>query len=47
MGAWGAEIAHEVKWNKGSELAALAGKPVRLRVSLQDADLYSFVFKRR
>ena len=44
---FGDEIAHEVKWQKGSDLAALAGKPVRLRVSLQDADLYSFVFARR
>jgi len=44
---FGDEIAHEVKWRKGSDLAALAGKPVRLRVSLQDADLYSFVFARR
>ncbi|MBU0596475.1 hypothetical protein KJ567_07315 [Candidatus Bipolaricaulota bacterium] len=41
---YGDEIAHEVKWAKGSDVSALVGKPVRLRVQLKDADLYSIRF---
>ena len=41
---YGNEIAHEVKWRDGSDVSSLAGKPVRLRVRLKDADLYSFQF---
>jgi hypothetical protein len=41
---FGDEITHEVKWKSPAGVASLAGKPVRLRVSLHDADLYSFYF---
>ena len=41
---FGDEIAHTVAWRGGSDVASLAGRPVRLRVRLEDADLYSFRF---
>lgn len=41
---FGNEIAHTVRWRGGSDVSALAGQPVRLRVRLQDADLYSLRF---
>jgi len=41
---FGSELAHEVKWKEGADVGSLAGKPVRLRVFLKDADLYSFRF---
>jgi hypothetical protein len=39
----GDHIDHPVTW-KGGSLAALAGKPVRLRFVLQQADLYAMQF---
>lgn len=41
---FGDEITHTVKWRGSEDVSALAGKPVRLRVRLKDADLYSFRF---
>jgi len=41
---FGDEIAHTVKWNHGTDVSRLEGKPVRLRVRLKDGDLYSFRF---
>ncbi|MDB6168493.1 MAG: hypothetical protein JWM88_1357 [Verrucomicrobia bacterium] len=41
----GDEIDREVKWASGSSLAALAGRPVRLRFVMKDADLYSLQFR--
>jgi len=41
---FGNEITHTVRWRAGTDVSALAGKPVRLRVRLKDADLYSFRF---
>jgi len=32
-------------WKQGNDLATLAGRPVRLRFVLRDADLYSFQFQ--
>jgi hypothetical protein len=40
----GDRIQHTVFWEGGSDLSALAGRPVRLRVVLRDAELYSFRF---
>lgn len=40
----GDEIDRTVTWSGSSDVSALAGKPVRLRVVLKDADLYSFQF---
>lgn len=33
-----------VSWVKGSDVSSLAGKPIRLRFRLKDADLYAFQF---
>jgi len=41
---FGDEIAHEVQWKPSADLATLVGKPVRLRIRLQDADLFSIRF---
>ncbi|MHC4878492.1 MAG: hypothetical protein ACYTGL_18755 [Planctomycetota bacterium] len=41
---FGDAIDRTVTWKSGSDVSSLAGKPVRLRISLQDADLYSFQF---
>ena len=41
----GDQIEQVVKWRKGSDLSALAGKPVRLRFVMSDADLYSLRFR--
>lgn len=38
------EIAQVVRWRGNQSLATLAGKPVRLRIRLQQADLYSLRF---
>lgn len=40
----GNEIAREVAWKGGAGIGALAGKTVRMRVALKDADLYAFRF---
>lgn len=41
---FGDETARAVAWQGSPSLAALAGKPVRLRVALKDADVFSFRF---
>jgi len=41
---FGNEIAHGVTWRGSSDLSALAGRPVRLRVRIKDGDLYSIRF---
>ncbi len=49
---WGDEIEHTVRWERShagaaseKPLARIAGKPVRLRFVMKDADLYSLRFK--
>ena len=34
-----------VRWREGADLGALAGRPVRLRFVLREADLYAFRFR--
>lgn len=42
---YGNELLHHVRWRSGvTTLPELAGKSIRLRIRLQDADLYSFRF---
>ncbi len=41
----GDHIARTVKWNSGSDVSALAAKPIRLRFVMKDADLYSLRFR--
>ncbi len=42
---FGDAIERVVRWNKNDNVDALAGKPVRLRFSLKDADLFSIRFR--
>jgi len=44
---YGDALEHTVKWQQGSDVHALAGRPVRLRLALHDADLYAFGFRDR
>ena len=41
----GDERTAKVTWSGNSDLARLAGQPVRLRFVLQDAELFSFRFE--
>lgn len=43
---YGDEIDGKIGWKSGADVSRLAGKPVRLRVVLKDADLYSLRFAR-
>ena len=40
----GDSVEHVVSWKRGADLGRLAGKTIRLRFQLHDADLYSFQF---
>ena len=40
----GDELERVVSWENGSDLESVAGKPVRLRFVLKDADLYAMRF---
>jgi hypothetical protein len=42
----GDEIERIIAWKEGPHLDALAGRPVRLRFAMKDANLYSFKFNR-
>ena len=42
---FGDEIEGVVRWHNGADLGAVAGKPVRLRFELKDADLFAFRFR--
>ena len=42
---FGDSIAEAVTWSGDPNLSALAGKPVRLKFELRDADLYAFQFQ--
>jgi len=42
---FGDALEHVVTWKDGSTVAALAGKPVRLRITLRDADLFALRFR--
>ena len=42
---YGDELCRVVSWAGNSDVTELAGRQVRLRIRLQDADLYSFRFK--
>jgi hypothetical protein len=42
--AFGDSIDRTIHWKAGSDVSALAGKPLRLRFILRDADLFSFRF---
>ena len=40
----GNEIEREVSWQTGNDVSALAGKPIRLRFVMKDANLYAMRF---
>ncbi|MEX2577670.1 MAG: hypothetical protein WD342_01320 [Verrucomicrobiales bacterium] len=40
----GNEVDRKVSWKSGTDVSALAGKPVRLRFWMKDADIFSFQF---
>ncbi|HOJ21799.1 MAG TPA: hypothetical protein PLU39_07020 [Armatimonadota bacterium] len=42
---FGDSIERPVVWKRGSDVSALAGRAVRLRFELSDADLYAFRFR--
>ena len=42
---FGDEVEEVVTWKGGGELSHLAGKPVRVRFAMSDADLFSFRFR--
>jgi hypothetical protein len=44
---FGNETQHIVAWKAGADLTGLAGKPVKLRFALVDADVYSLRFVSR
>jgi hypothetical protein len=41
---WGDHIARIVKWKRGHDVSALSARPVRLRLDMSDADLFSIRF---
>ncbi|MEX1232417.1 MAG: hypothetical protein WEB58_19380 [Planctomycetaceae bacterium] len=43
---YGDSVEHTVTWQNKTDVSSLAGKPVRLRIVLSDADVYSFRFVR-
>jgi hypothetical protein len=42
--AFGDAVDRVVTWRRGPSVAALAGRPVRLRFHLSDAEIFSFRF---
>jgi hypothetical protein len=44
---FGDELEREIRWKEGSGVGELAGRPVRLRFVLKDADLFAFRFDSR
>lgn len=43
---YGDTVAQVVSWKAGSDVRSLEGKPVRMRIALRDADVYSFKFEK-
>jgi len=41
---FGDQLDRVVSWQGGADLSTLAGRPVRLRIELRDADLYALRF---
>ena len=42
---YGDQVERVVSWKAGNDLSKLAGKKVRLKFQMKDADLYSFRFR--
>jgi hypothetical protein len=41
----GDQIDRSVAWKSGTDVSALAGKTIRLRFAMKDADLYAIKFE--
>jgi hypothetical protein len=41
---FGDELEGEARWTSGADLSRIAGQPIRLRLRLQDADVYALRF---
>ena len=41
----GNEISRDAIWSSGADLGEHAGRPVRLRIAMRDADLHAFRFR--
>ena len=41
---FGDKIAGVVRWRDGSDVLALSGQPIRMRIRMRDSDLYAFKF---
>jgi hypothetical protein len=41
---FGDSVDRPVIWKRGSDVSSLAGKPVRLRFAVKDADVFAFRF---
>lgn len=44
---YGDRIEQSISWKSGSDVGKLAGKPIKLRFALKDADLYAFQFRQQ
>ena len=42
---FGDELERVVEWKNGNDVSGLSGKPIRLKFTMKDADMYSFKFK--
>jgi len=42
---YGDDIERTVRWKGGADVSTLADRPVRMRLVLRDADVYSFQFR--
>lgn len=40
------DVSYTVSWNENSDISALAGRPVRLKVAMTSAKLYAFQFQK-
>jgi len=40
----GNSVRHVAAWKRGSDVGALAGRPVRVRIALRDAKLFALQF---
>ncbi len=47
VATYGDEIEGVIRWQGGSDVSALAGQPVRLRILFNDADVYALGFRER
>jgi len=43
---YGDELSRAVRWKGKSDILKQSGEPIRLRIVLRDADLFSFQFRR-